>query len=705
MGRMLSALSPRLMETGPVDLKMAPADKMWKRGRDADNVEWLLLDMPGRSVNVVDEAMLTELDAILTELEANPPKALAIRSAKKSGFIVGADINMFRNLTKAEEVEAALRRAHKVVDRLAAVPYPTVAVIHGNCLGGGLEIALACKRRVAVGEAKLGFPEVMLGLHPGLGGTFRSTELIDPTEAMTMMLTGRNKSARSAKRLGLVDLATEERHVAAAVAAVAKGELHSAAHEGLKDKALSSGPGRRFASNRMRAKVEERLRKEHYPAPYALIDLWETSGGDVDNMREGEIKSFADLLVTDTAQSLIRVFFLREKMKGLAPKKSDIGHVHVVGAGIMGGEIAAWSARSGMRATLADLAIKPIAKAMKPAWKMMEKTLKDSVKARDAWDRLIPDPNGYGLKGADLVIEAVPEKLDLKKKIYAGLEEGMKPGAIIATNTSSIPLEDLRADLKDPSRFVGIHFFNPVSKMQLVEVVKHDRLSDETLSAAMSYVTSIDRLPAPVKSSPGFLVNRALTPYLLEAMLLLDEGVDKEVIDEAAKDFGMPMGPVELMDNIGLDVGLAVADELRNRLPVPIPEAPQWLKDKVEKGELGRKTGKGLYSYDKDGKPQRGKKHEAIPPADLQDRLVLPILNTCAACLRENVVEDEDVLDGAMIFGTGFAPFRGGPLHYARARGVDDVVAALDKLAEKYGDRFKPDDGWTKLRQEQRAAA
>ncbi|WP_026380478.1 3-hydroxyacyl-CoA dehydrogenase NAD-binding domain-containing protein [Afifella pfennigii] len=705
MGRMLKALSPRLMETGPVDLAAAPSDANFKRGRDAEGVEWLLLDMPGRSVNVVDGSMLEELDAILSELEKSPPKALVIRSVKPSGFIVGADIKMFRDLKSAGEVEEALRRAHAVVDRLEKLSCPTVAVIHGNCLGGGLELALACKRRLAVGKAKLGFPEVMLGLHPGLGGTYRATELIDPAEAMQMMLTGKTKSARAAKRLGLVDAAIEERHVAAAVSAVAKGEVKSAASSGLMDKALSTGPGRRFAADRMRSKVAEKARKEHYPAPYALIELWQEHGGDRKAMQAGEIRSFASLLVTDTAQNLIRVFFLREGLKGEGAGKSGIGHVHVVGAGTMGGEIAAWCARSGMTATLEDLALAPIGKAMKSASRMLEKSLRDPLAIRDARDRLIPDPKGYGAAKADLIIEAVPEKLELKRTIYATLQEKMRPGAILATNTSSIPLEDLRAGLKEPGRFVGIHFFNPVSRMQLVEVVRHDQLSEETLKTTLAFVTDIERLPAPVASSPGFLVNRVLTPYLLEAMLLLDEGVAKEVIDEAAEEFGMPMGPVELMDNIGLDVGLAVAEELRGRLSTPIPEAPAWLRQKVEKGELGRKTGNGLYAYGKDGKPQKKKPEGGAARAELADRLVLPILNTSVACLREGVVKDEETLDGAMIFGTGFAPFRGGPMHYARSRGVDEVVKRLSELAEKHGERFRPDDGWSQLRRETREAA
>ncbi len=311
---------------------------------------------------------------------------------------------------------------------------------------------------------------------------------------------------------------------------------------------------------------------------------------------------------------------------------------------------------------------------------------------RDALDRLIPDMAGDGVRMADLIIEAVPEKLELKQKVYAALEPNMKPGAILATNTSSIPLQDLRTTLRSPQRLVGLHFFNPVSRLQLVEVVSHDEVDPQVLSDALAFVGAIDRLPLPVKSSPGFLVNRALTPYMLEAMIMLDEKVDKTTIDAAAEKFGMPMGPIELADQVGLDICLAVGDMLRAKFGDALPAAPDWLREKVKKGELGRKSGKGFYEW-KDGKAQKAPV-TVQPTPDMTDRMILPMSNVCVACLREGIVDNADVVDGAMIFGTGYAPFRGGPLAYARSRGVADVVAALQGLANRYGDRFKPDSGW-----------
>jgi 3-hydroxyacyl-CoA dehydrogenase/enoyl-CoA hydratase/3-hydroxybutyryl-CoA epimerase len=690
--KIMDAIGDRALELGPKP--EAGAYRHFKLTRDADGVAWLLFDREGASANTLSAEVIAELDKVLASIEVDRPAGLVIRSAKKSGFIAGADVNEFRGATDPQMVEAGIRGAHAVIDRLEALRLPTVAVIHGFCLGGGLEVALACQSRIAIDSARFGFPEVMLGLHPGLGGTARFTALVNPTQAMTLMLTGRTIDARRAKALGLVDAVTQERHVLGAVKDAVFGRLKRA-KPGMLNTVLNFTLARGFLAKRMRSETAKAARRDHYPAPYALIDLWEKHGGDKTAMLKAEQTSFANLMVTPTAQNLIRVFFLREQMKKTAGGGNTVKHVHVIGAGAMGGDIAGWIAGQGLRVSLADMKPEPIAGAVKRAAELYGKIIRKPTEVRDALDRLIPDMDGEGVGNADLIIEAVPEKLELKQKVYASIEPKMKPGAILATNTSSIPLQDLRTTLAKPERLLGLHFFNPVSRLQLVEVVSHDGTDAQLHKQALAFVGAIDRLPLPVKSSPGFLVNRALTPYMLEAMVMLDEGVDQTVIDAAAKKFGMPMGPIELADQVGLDICLDVGDMLRAKFGDLLPPTPAWLRDKVARGELGRKTGKGFYTW-KDGKAEKAPLPETGPKVsdEMIDRLILPMSNVCVAALREGIVSDPDGVDGAMIFGTGYAPFRGGPLNYARTRGFENIVATLRKLADRFGGRFAPDEGW-----------
>jgi 3-hydroxyacyl-CoA dehydrogenase / enoyl-CoA hydratase / 3-hydroxybutyryl-CoA epimerase len=694
----LDVLGRRNLELGPfVDGGQSVGPwAHWKLRADEDGIVWLLLDKKGTSTNTLSEDVLTELDAVLTTIEQDRPRALVIRSAKQSGFIAGADINELRGVTDPTKIEALIARGHGVLDRLDRLPLPTVAVIHGYCLGGGLEMALACDHRIAIDDASFGFPEVLLGLHPGLGGTVRLSRLINPVQAMTMMLTGKTLRPSAAKTLGIVDAVTQERHVIGAIKAAADRSL-KLHRPGMLVGLLNSSPARALLAPRMRRETEKRAPRRFYPAPHALIDLWAEHGGSAAAMQKAEISSFARLLVSETAQNLVRVFFLRNNLKGLASGTWDGKRIHVIGAGAMGGDIAAWCAWHGFTVSLADMKAEPIGGAIKRATELYGKIGRDNRRRiRDSLDRLIPDLRGEGVTSADLIIEAVPEALSLKQKVYAGIEPKLKPGAILATNTSSIPLEQLREGLKRPERLIGIHFFNPVSRMELVEVVIHDKVADDVQSAAHAFLGKIDRLVAPVKSAPGFLVNRALTPYLLEAMVMLDQGMKKETIDKAAEDFGMPMGPIELADQVGLDICLHVAEMLRASLKREMPDAPQWLKDKVTKGELGKKSGKGFYEW-KDGHAVKAH-DDGSPPPDTTDRLILPMLDVCVTCLREGVVTDEEIVDGAMIFATGFAPFRGGPMHYARARGFDDVRQTLERFSSTYGARFQPDPGWDEIK-------
>lgn len=667
----------------------------WRSRRDQNDVLWLQLDKKESSTNTLSAEVLEELDEILTEVDKKLPKALIIGSAKPAGFCAGADINAFKNYNEPEMADL-LKRGHGVLDRLAALTIPTVAIIHGHCLGGGLELALACQKRIGIKDGlEMGFPEIRLGVHPGLGGTFRLNRLISPIAAMTMMLTGKSAYGIQAKKRGLVDDFVELRHIENAVRAAVSGKIKPH-RRSLKNYLLNTAVARKIAAKKMRAISEKKAPSANYPAPYALIDLWEQNGVNVQKMQAAEIASFARLMVGETAQNLIRVFFLHQSLKNLAKSRSGIQHVHVIGAGSMGGDIAGWCALRGLKVTLSDQKAEPIAQAIKNAEQLCRDKHQSGAETRDTLDRLIPDMHNTGLEKADLIIEAVPEKIDVKKNVYHSIEPRIKDDAVLVSNTSSILIEELAGHLKNPTRFMGLHFFNPVSRMLMVEAIGHENTSSDVLQRMLSFTRDIGKLPVPVTSAPGFLVNRALTPYLLEAIVMLEEGVDKEQIDDAAKKFGMPMGPIELADQIGLDICVHVADMLARSLEKPMAKIPESVRRKVDGGELGKKSGKGFYAW-KDGKAQHDDNADRKVDNKITDRLILPMLDACVECYRKGVVKDLDHLDGTMIFATGFAPFRGGPIHYARARGLDEIVSTLKSLAEHYGERFVPDKGWKDL--------
>jgi 3-hydroxyacyl-CoA dehydrogenase/enoyl-CoA hydratase/3-hydroxybutyryl-CoA epimerase len=665
----------------------------WRSGRDAEDILWLVLDKDDSGVNTISEDVLRELEEHVSAAEENRPKALVIRSGKTAGFAAGADIKSFASMTD-EGAADLLWQGHDILDRIEALDCPTICVVHGAALGAGFELALACDYRIATPGASFGFPEVKLGLHPGLGGTFRLPDLIDPTEAMTMMLTGKTAHTKRAQSLGIINKVVEERHVAGAVQAAVDGRIEK--HEqGLKARALGFEQARVLLSRQMRNETEKKAPARHYPAPHALIELWEEHGDDREEMQRSEIESFASLLKSDTSKNLRRVFFLQQQLKEAGRGTDGIAHVHVIGAGAMGAEIATQAAIKGKRVTLGDVDPEALGRAVKQAAEICKSQHLSRIETRDALDRFMPDPNGYGVAQADLVIEAAPEELELKEKIYKDLKGRMKAGAILATNTSSLSVDELAQYAPAKSRFAGLHFFNPVSRIDLVEVVGGLVTEGKTVKRLAAFCGAIGKLPARVSDYPGFVVNRALTPYLMEAMVLLDEGVPKEVIDTAALRFGMPMGPVTLADQVGLDIGLHVAESLHARLDKPMAEISDDLRRKVENDELGKKTGQGFYDWS-DGTPHPDAEDDDAPD-DLTDRLILPMLNACVEVLRKGVARSEDEVDAAMIFATGWAPFRGGPMHYARARGLQEVSDRLRELEERHGPRFRPDEGWKDL--------
>lgn len=668
----------------------------WTAVTDAEGICWLCFDRRDAGANVLSRDVLGEFEQQLGLLERSPPKGLVIWSGKTGTFIAGADINEFPAITSESEAERLVRHGQAILARLEALPCPTIAMIGGHALGGGLELALACTWRIALplDEPCLGFPEVRLGLHPGFGGTVRLVRLLGVRRGMEMMLGGRSVTVQEALQMGLIDrcVAADEWRQRCAELVHQPPPARSAPAV---DRLLSVAPMRGLLARSLAARARSRANPAHYPAPYAMIALWRQHAARGPEAYAAEARSFARLVMTPTSRNLVRVFFLQERLKRAASRAgTPVQRVHVIGAGIMGGDIAAWCAMQGIEVTVQDREMKYVEPAIERAARLFARRLARPAAQQAARSRLRADIAGEGAATADLVIEAIFENLEAKQTLYRQIEPRMKPGAILATNTSSIPLESLATSLRDASRFVGLHFFNPVAKLPLVEVACTAQTAAGTREAGMAFVRQIGKLPLPCRSQPGFLVNRVLAPYLAEAIDLAREGVPLAEIDHAAVEFGMPMGPIELADAVGLDIARQVAHILA---PVIGRTVAPELEALVAAGHLGQKSGRGFYLYQQ-GRPLKPRGSPRAPQPAVQDRLVFALLNEAARCLDEEVVTDADLVDAGVVLGTGFAPFRGGPLHYARTRGIDAVVARLAELAATVGPRFAPSAGWERLR-------
>ncbi|KAB7762396.1 3-hydroxyacyl-CoA dehydrogenase NAD-binding domain-containing protein [Xanthomonas maliensis] len=670
----------------------------WQADLREDGVLVLALDRQGAAVNAFSQDVLLELGSLVERLALDPPKGVVLRSGKANGFIAGADLKEFQEFDRKGTVNDAIRRGQDVFQKLAELPCPTVAAIHGFCMGGGTEIALACRYRVASddGSTRIGLPETKLGIFPGWGGSARLPRLIGAPAAMDLMLTGRTVSAKAARAMGLVDKVAAPAVLVDAAAALALSGTTRPFKQRLTGWASNTFPARKLLAPQMRKQVARKARKEHYPAPYALIDVWERAGGSGIQARlAAERKAVVKLASTPTARNLIRIFFLTERLKSLGSRDGaaalpPIRHVHVVGAGVMGGDIAAWAAYKGFEVTLQDREQRFIDTALARGGELFDKRVKDAAKRPAVAARLRGDLAGAGVAQADLLIEAIIENPQAKRELYQTVEPQLKPDALLTTNTSSIPLTELRGHLQRPTQFAGLHYFNPVAMMPLVEIVQHDGLDAANVARLAAFCKALDKFPVPVAGTPGFLVNRVLFPYLLEAATAYADGVPGPVIDKAAVKFGMPMGPIELIDTVGLDVAAGVGAELAPFLDLPIPAALAT----VAPDKRGKKDGQGLYKWENGRavKPEVPSGTEV--PADLEDRLILPLLNEAVACLHEGVVADADLLDAGVIFGTGFAPFRGGPIQYIRSTGADALLARLQALQTRYGARFSPRPGW-----------
>ncbi|HTO27642.1 MAG TPA: 3-hydroxyacyl-CoA dehydrogenase NAD-binding domain-containing protein, partial [Devosia sp.] len=622
-----------------------PETKHWRFHRDVENLGWLTIDTPGAPVNTLSREAIMELELLVSRFEelaqSDELAGVILLSGKDSGFIAGADVSEFDAMSDFSVLPEALRRTHALFARIEGLKIPVVAGIHGFCLGGGFELALACHYRVAVNDDKtrIGFPEVNLGIFPGFGGTGRSIRQAGPVDAMQIMLTGRMLKAGAARWLNLVDKLVRHRDMLRWEARKAVLGRKKATEAGLAKKVMAMGPLRGYVAGKMREQAGKKARVEHYPAPFALIDLFEKHGNDWKAMIAGEVDAFVPLMGSDTATNLRRVFFASEALKKQGTKGAKFARVHVIGAGVMGGDIAAWCALRGMSVTLQDLDMERIKPALDRGKKLFKKRLKKKHEVEAAVLRLEADPQGKGVSRADVIIEAVVEKLEVKQAIFGGLEDKLKPGAILATNTSSIELERIAEKLKQPERLIGLHFFNPVAQLPLVEVIRSTFNTDAEIGKGAAFALAIGKSPVVVKSAPGFLVNRVLMPYMLGAVQRVEAGESKELLDAAAVAFGMPMGPIELMDTVGLDVGKSVATELGHQVPIESRFATL-----VSQGKLGRKTGEGFYKW-VDGKAQKGETPSHADLAGLGRELVKPLVDMTEVVVAEGVVANDGLAD------------------------------------------------------------
>jgi 3-hydroxyacyl-CoA dehydrogenase/enoyl-CoA hydratase/3-hydroxybutyryl-CoA epimerase len=655
----------------------------WRLDHDQDQIAWLTLDRAGEKTNSLSREVLTELEEVVNQLTQKPPRGLVFQSGKKGSFVVGADVREFETVSDPAEAAESIREVHQLFNRIEAFTFPVVVIIEGFCLGGGLELALCCNYRIAldVPHTRLGFPEIQLGIYPGFGGSARTTALLGGPKAMEFMLSSRMVRARQAKSMGLVDQVVGAHGSLrwAARNAILKGKKGK--KPGMLVQLTNTGPARRFISNMIRKQTAKRANPKHYPAPYSLIDAWDHFGDDKAAMLEAEAVRVGELITGDVSRNLRRVFWLMEGLKSSGKKNPfKARRVHVVGAGVMGGDIAAWCVLRGLEVTLQDREMKYIEPALKRANVLFKKKLRSPDLVAGARSRLIADVDGKGVALADVIIEAIFENAEAKRALYSKIEPRMKADAIFASNTSAIPLAELSSELARPERLIGLHFFNPVAKMPLVEVV-YDKKTDPTeVDRGAAFCNQISRFPLAATSTPGFLVNRVLAPYMQQALKIHRErGVPKEALDQAALDFGMPMGPVELADTVGLDVGLSVIRLLGGEAAA---EDVAALETMVEQGKLGKKSGEGFYKWEK-GKPVKNQDASmGINLKTLTTELLQPYFDECKACLEDKVVADADQLDAGMIFGTGFAPFRGGPLHYLDSLQTDGLTGQSQPISK-----------------------
>ncbi len=696
----------------------APADSSPRLEVDRDRIGWLVFDSPDASVNLLSGDVLRRLDALLAELESRIANgqlvAVAVRSGKEDTFIAGADVSEISGVASAEEARAASAEGQRIFRRLERLRVPTVSCIDGTCLGGGTELSLHCDYRAATDRpsTRIGLPEVRLGIVPGFGGCVKLPRLIGIQRALELILGGKPVSAARAHRIGLVDRVLPSHAVERALPefvedAIAGRVPRAEPRLGLRDRLLErTAPGRKLLFGLTRKKVRSET-KGFYPAPLRAIDVVErTIGAGLEEAYRIEAEALGELLAGDVSRALVRVFLIAQAAKRALPEEildhaRPIETAAVIGAGVMGGAIAELAAASDVRTLLKDIDREALEAGQRHAAELLRKAVKARVFTEEEAGlklALLSGTLAYdGFDEVDLAIEAVVERMAVKQQVFRELEDAVGPEAVLATNTSALSVTEMGSGLERPERLVGLHFFNPVHKMPLVEVVRAEKTDDRSLATAFRFALDAGKTPVVVADRPGFLVNRLLGPYLGEAGRLVEEGAPIEAIDAALQAFGMPMGPCRLLDEIGFDVarhaGREMAAALGDRL------APSGVLDRlIDEGRLGRKNGRGFYLYeegrskgvDPEVAAMFGAGGTPVAEARIRERCLWPMVNEAARALEEEIVASADLLDLAMIMGTGFPPFRGGLLRWADGEGVSRIHEGLTGLTAELGERFRP---------------
>ncbi|WMC09241.1 fatty acid oxidation complex subunit alpha FadJ [Oceanimonas pelagia] len=676
-----------------------------------DGIGIITLDVPGERMNTLRESFAGELRALLAEIRQDPAiTGLVLRSGKPGSFIAGADVRMLDDCQTIEQAMALSRAGQALCNELEALDIPLIAAIHGPCLGGGLELALACHGRVCSDDdiTRLGLPEVQLGLIPGSGGTQRLPHQVGLVRALDMMLTGKQLRPKQALKAGLVnDCVPESILLNTAMTMAKQGKPARSGARNFKSLMLEGNPlGRKLVFDRALSTLRRKSRG-NYPAPEKLLEVVRTGceQGKQAGL-EAEAAAFGELVMTPESAALRHLFFattaLKKETRYQGAEPDPLNRVGVLGGGLMGGGIACVTAtRAGLPVRIKDINHKGINQAMATAHRLLSDKVKKGQLSRAEMHQQLARLTGTldyrGFERADVVVEAVFEDLEVKRRMVKEVQTHCPAHTVFASNTSSLPIHHIAEGAKRPERVLGLHYFSPVEKMPLAEIIPHAGTSPEAVATALKLARAQGKTPIVVKDSAGFYVNRILAPYINEAVRLLLEGEPIEAIDRALVDYGFPVGPITLLDEVGIDVAAKIAPVLERELGDRF-RAPAAFGRLLDDNRLGKKNGRGFYAFNKKGKPADPDLYRLLgvvprarlPAQDMAERCVLLMLNEAALALEEGVVASSRDGDIGAVFGIGFPPFAGGPFHYMHQQGLETVIAKMEEYSRKYGERFTP---------------